>query len=80
VSKAKEDLPEPLMPVTVTSLFLGIMTSIFLRLCSRAPKTSILSCPVSSMSESACFANIAGSKSSNGKSTEIDLKMALSVL
>jgi hypothetical protein len=43
VSKAKDDFPEPDKPVITTSLFLGISTSIFLRLCTRAPKTSILS-------------------------------------
>ena len=39
----KPDIPttegqaEPETPVTITSLFLGILISIFLRLCSRAP-------------------------------------------
>jgi hypothetical protein len=37
VSNAKLDLPDPDNPVIVTSLFLGIATSIFLRLCSFAP-------------------------------------------
>src|SRR4030067_828909 len=37
VSKASEDLPEPLSPVITTNWSLGITTSIFLRLCSRAP-------------------------------------------
>src|SRR5215468_10583501 len=37
VSKVSEDLPEPLRPVMTTSLSRGISTSIFLRLCSRAP-------------------------------------------
>src|SRR5471032_765017 len=37
VSKAKEDLPEPDRPVNTTSWSRGIATSMFLRLCSRAP-------------------------------------------
>src|SRR4030065_212381 len=39
VSKASEDLPEPETPVMTTSLSRGITTSMFLRLCSRAPRT-----------------------------------------
>src|SRR4051812_31670117 len=42
VSKASDDLPEPDRPVTTTSLSRGISTSMFLRLCSRAPLTTIL--------------------------------------
>jgi hypothetical protein len=41
VSNAREDLPLPLTPVNTTSLFLGIEISMFFRLCSRAPVTSI---------------------------------------
>src|SRR5688572_14927488 len=41
VSKASDDLPLPLMPVNTTSLLRGIVRLIFLRLCSRAPYTSI---------------------------------------
>src|SRR4051794_21527755 len=37
VSKASEDLPEPLKPVMTTSLSRGILSVRFLRLCSRAP-------------------------------------------
>src|SRR5215831_6829858 len=37
VSKASEDLPEPLKPVITTSLSRGIFSVRFLRLCSRAP-------------------------------------------
>src|SRR5690606_7368733 len=44
VSKASDDLPEPDRPVITTSLSRGISTSMFLRLCSRAPRTMILSC------------------------------------
>src|SRR5579885_883283 len=41
VSKASEDLPEPDRPVNTTSLSRGMVTSIFLRLCSRAPRMEI---------------------------------------
>ena len=41
VSKAKDDLPEPLKPVITVSFFLGIDTLMFFRLCTRAPTTSI---------------------------------------
>src|SRR5215471_21497358 len=44
VSKASEDLPEPDSPVMTTRLLRGISTSMFSRLCSRAPRTMILSC------------------------------------
>src|ERR1035438_10507304 len=37
VSKASDDLPLPLRPVTTTSLSRGICNVRFLRLCSRAP-------------------------------------------
>src|SRR5215475_12383216 len=41
VSKASEDLPEPERPVNTTSLSRGISTSMFFRLCSRAPRMVI---------------------------------------
>src|ERR1700760_1073042 len=41
VSKASEDFPEPDRPVNTTSLSRGISTSMFLRLCSRAPRMRI---------------------------------------
>src|SRR6516164_6708428 len=41
VSKASEDLPEPARPVKTTSLSRGMATSMFLRLCSRAPRMVI---------------------------------------
>src|ERR1700733_890496 len=41
VSKASEDFPEPDNPVNTTSLSLGISTSTFFRLCSRAPRMVI---------------------------------------
>src|SRR3569832_1928827 len=40
VSKANDDLPLPLKPVMTTSLLRGIVTSIFLRLWTRAPYIS----------------------------------------
>src|SRR3989338_8102296 len=43
VSKASDDLPEPERPVMTVRLPRGISTSMFLRLCSRAPRTTILS-------------------------------------
>src|SRR5271156_3597165 len=42
VSKAREDLPDPLRPVTTVRVLRGISTSMFLRLCWRAPRTEIL--------------------------------------
>src|SRR5258705_8243123 len=41
VSKASDDLPEPDSPVKTTSLSRGISRSMFLRLCSRAPRIVI---------------------------------------
>src|SRR5262245_17847040 len=41
VSKANDDLPEPDRPVITTSLCRGMLTSIFLRLWTRAPRTAI---------------------------------------
>src|SRR4030095_8882563 len=39
VSNASEDFPEPLTPVMIASLPAGRVTSTFLRLCVRAPRT-----------------------------------------
>ena len=50
VSKAKEDFPEPESPVMVTNSFLGILTLMFLRLCSLAPYISMYSFSVLIMS------------------------------
>src|SRR5215208_3512813 len=41
VSKASEDFPDPLTPVTIISLPTGSVTSMFLRLWVRAPRTTI---------------------------------------
>ena len=41
VSNASEDFPEPLNPVITVKVLRGISTSIFLRLCWRAPCTVI---------------------------------------
>ena len=43
VSKAREDFPEPERPVSTTSLSRGMVTSMFFKLCSLAPCTTILS-------------------------------------
>src|SRR5450759_3531472 len=43
VSKASDDLPDPDTPVTTVSRLCGISKSIFLRLCTRAPRTTMLS-------------------------------------
>src|SRR5512139_2417570 len=41
ISKPRVDFPEPDNPVRTTSWFLGISTSIFFRLCRRAPRIEI---------------------------------------
>src|SRR5665213_483584 len=41
VSNASEDLPEPERPVKTTNWSRGMATSMFLRLCSRAPRMVI---------------------------------------
>src|SRR5574337_151555 len=43
VSKASEDLPDPLSPVMTTSWSRGISRSMDLRLCSRAPRMTMRS-------------------------------------
>src|SRR4051812_40392451 len=43
VSKASEDLPDPETPVTTVRVLCGISKSMFLRLWTRAPRTTILS-------------------------------------
>src|SRR5260370_14057252 len=45
VSKASDDFPEPDKPVNTASLSRGISTSMFLRLCSRAPRIVIARVP-----------------------------------
>src|SRR5215472_1959958 len=47
VSKAREDLPEPETPVTTVRELCGTSKSMFLRLCTRAPRTMMLSLSVS---------------------------------
>src|SRR3546814_20726550 len=44
VSKASDDFPDPDKPVITTSWSLGISTSTFFRLCSRAPRTEMVFC------------------------------------
>src|SRR5688572_26036541 len=41
VSKASDDLPDPDTPVMTTNLLRGTTTSMFLRLCSRAPRMTM---------------------------------------
>src|SRR5687767_2530143 len=55
VSIVREDFPEPDTPVTTISLFRGNETSTFLRLCTRAPFTTIGSNPALAFFDS-CFA------------------------
>jgi hypothetical protein len=43
VSKANDDFPEPLTPVTTVSLPTGMEKEIFFRLLTRAPRTSMAS-------------------------------------
>ena len=43
VSKAREDLPEPLTPVTTVMALCGTSTVTFLRLWTRAPRMEITS-------------------------------------
>src|SRR5258708_16279441 len=42
VSKASEDFPDPLSPVITVRVLRGISTSMFFRLCWRAPRTVML--------------------------------------
>src|SRR6476646_8200731 len=42
VSKASEDLPEPLSPVITVRVLRGISTEMFFKLCWRAPRTVML--------------------------------------
>jgi hypothetical protein len=44
VSNAKEDFPEPEIPVKMIILFRGSSSETFFRLCSLAPLMMILSC------------------------------------
>src|ERR1700683_5548246 len=43
VSNASEDLPEPETPVTTVNVLCRTSKSMFLRLCTRAPRTTMLS-------------------------------------
>src|SRR6476660_3664644 len=43
VSNAREDLPDPETPVTTVKALFGISKSMFLRLWTRAPRTTMLS-------------------------------------
>src|SRR3990170_3580569 len=50
VSNASDDFPEPETPVITTSLSRGISRSIPFRLCSRAPRMTILPLDIDSLS------------------------------
>src|SRR5579883_3096479 len=47
VSKASEDLPDPDTPVTTVRVLWSTVTSMFLRLWTRAPRTTMLSVDIS---------------------------------
>src|SRR5215469_3452232 len=49
VSKARLDLPEPDSPVITTSFSRGMSSEMFLRLCSRAPRTAMCVCVKASL-------------------------------
>src|SRR5450759_2031016 len=53
VSKASDDLPDPLNPVITVSVLRGISTSMFFRLCCRAPCTVMRSSMMDGWSEDA---------------------------
>src|SRR5581483_5939821 len=54
VSKASDDLPEPLSPVMTVSRLRGISTLMFLRLCWRAPRTVILLIDIQGTTDNFC--------------------------
>src|SRR5271166_750351 len=56
VSKASDDLPDPDRPVNTTSLSRGIARSTFLRLCSRAPRTTMARPPNKASTEAPALA------------------------
>src|SRR5215212_2052665 len=62
VSNASELLPEPDNPVRTTSLSRGMSMSMFLRLCSRAPRTLIRSCRAMKQRSSLGALGICGDK------------------
>src|SRR5438445_13891677 len=59
VSKASEDFPEPLTPVTTVMALCGISTVIFLRLWTRAPRTRKVSCSGMKLSAGAVISLVA---------------------
>ena len=50
--KAREDFPEPEIPVKATTVSRGMSTSSVRRLCSRAPRTAM--CPATTSLDSKC--------------------------
>src|ERR1700683_2925567 len=73
VSKAREDLPDPLNPVTTVRVLRGISTSMFLRLCWRAPRTEILVIAIWRWSESRDFGSSFGSLFASFFGTQVGL-------
>src|SRR5215216_3505845 len=63
VSNASELLPDPDNPVRTTSLSPGISMSMFLRLCSRAPRTLMRSCRAMKLESSLGALGICGGAS-----------------
>src|SRR5262249_55894215 len=66
VSKAREDFPEPETPVTTVMALCGTSKSIFLRLCTRAPRTTIFSWADSDMRQAT---RTSGSRRTRGGQT-----------
>src|SRR5215472_8923637 len=62
VSKASDDLPEPLTPVTTVTALCGISTVTFLRLWTRAPRTRRRSCSGFEVSADAVIGLVAKAK------------------
>src|SRR5579862_5970184 len=72
VSKASEDLPEPETPVTTVSELWGISKSMFLRLWTLAPRTTMVSVDI--LRPNAAhrrFENVVRALSGAGKGSEI---------
>src|SRR5690242_13094832 len=62
VSKASEDLPEPLTPVTTVMALCGTSTVTFLRLWTRAPRTRRVSCSGFEVSADAVIGLVANAR------------------
>src|SRR5438045_2955186 len=69
VSKAREDLPDPETPVTTVRLLCGISKSMFLRLWTRAPRTTMLSVDINGPPQPRRF-HLAGPSGGLSEATE----------